>query len=74
MPTYSLKPTYFLIHDCPQPEVTLKTLFQDSHTLFRMRVQKLGSISKRTTPEETNALRIMLEALIETKQQLQNQG
>ena len=52
-------------------EENLKYLFQDSHTIFRMRVQKLGVLSKTTTDDEARSLRIMLETLIQTKGLLQ---
>lgn len=72
--SYFITPRTFMLHDRPRPTTKLSELFQDSHTLFRMRVQKLGSLSKITTPEESYALRVMLEALIATKQEIQNQG
>ena len=54
-----------------QPKSQLANLFEDSHTLFRMRVHKLGSLSSPTTADEATGLRVMLEALIATKDMLQ---
>jgi hypothetical protein len=71
--SYCIHPRFLTLRDKPRDKTPLLSLFQDSHTLFRIRVQKLGSLSKITTREESDALRIMLEALIVTKETLQNQ-
>lgn len=71
MRTYSLTSRHFLIRDRARTETTLDSLFKDSHTLFKMRIQHLGNKSLITTDEESETLRIMLEALITAKQQLQ---
>ena len=74
MNTYSLSPRFFLIHDKPVThpnEHSLDHLFQDSHAMFKIRVQHLGNKTRVTTDEESETLRIMLEALISAKQQLQ---
>lgn len=73
MKPYTLSRTYFMIRDIPPvPSYSLGTLFQDSHTMFKMRVQHLGNLGHVTTDEDSEILRIMLEALIYTKQQLQS--
>ena len=64
---YNLKSNFYILNDAP---ARLMNLFQDSHALFRMRVQKLGNVSNITNDEESEALRIMLEVLIKTKKQL----
>ena len=64
-------PTLVLRDQKSYSKESLKYLFQDSHTIFRMRVQKLGTLSKTTTDDEARSLRIMLETLIQTKGLLQ---
>lgn len=71
MYTYSITPQRFYIRDKSPLSTTLDSLFQDSHTLFKMRVQHLGNKKLITTEEESETLRIMLEALITAKQHLQ---
>ncbi len=71
MNTYSLTPRSFLIHDKPSQQQRLDHLFQDSHAMFKIRIQHLGNTTKVTTDEESETLRVMLEALISAKQQLQ---
>jgi hypothetical protein len=39
--------------------------------MFKIRIQHLGNTTKVTTDEESETLRVMLEALISAKQQLQ---
>lgn len=72
MHPYTVSPRYFLIHDRPKATTPLGDLFHDSHTLFKLRVQHLGNTTKVTTEEESETLRIMLEALISAKKQLQS--
>jgi len=82
--TYTLTNTYCIARNNPgsspalvlrdqklDPQQNLKCLFQDSHSIFRMRVQKLGTLSKTTTKDEAQSLRVMLETLIQTKGLLQ---
>ena len=71
MNTYSLTPHFFLIRDKSTHQESLGHLFQDSHAMFKIRIQHLGNTTKITTDEESETLRIMLEALISAKQQLQ---
>ena len=74
MNTYSLSPRFFLIRDqstLRKNEPSLDHLFQDSHAMFKIRIQHLGNKTRITTDEESETLRIMLEALISAKQQLQ---
>ncbi|MEI8223544.1 MAG: hypothetical protein WCG20_00280 [bacterium] len=70
MNTYSLTPRFFLIRD-KSSQQHLDHLFQDSHAMFKIRIQHLGNKTKITTDEESETLRVMLEALISAKQQLQ---
>ena len=70
MQTYTLSPKFLVIHDRPK-SVPLDTLFQDSHAMFKLRVQHLGNISHVTTDDDSVTLRIMLEALIAAKKQIQ---
>ncbi len=74
MPTitpYRITTNYFVIHDKPKIDrEALMNLFKDSHTLFKMRVQKLGNIDQVTTTEESDAMRVMLEGLILAKKRL----
>lgn len=76
MDTYSLSPRFFLIRDqstLRQNEQGLDHLFRDSHAMFKIRIQHLGNKTCITTDEESETLRIMLEALISAKQQLQTE-
>jgi hypothetical protein len=68
---YTLTQRPLVLRDAPQP---LHDLFRDSHAVFRMRVHKLGKISSPLTLEDSEALRIMLETLIQTKRTLQDQA
>ena len=64
--------SFFMLRDqSPTPKENLKYLFKDSHIIFRMRVEKLGTLSKTTTKDEAQSLRVMLETLIQTKGILQ---
>jgi hypothetical protein len=69
--TYTIASQPRILRDAPQP---LQDLFRDSHAVFRMRVHKLGKISSPLTIEDSEALRIMLETLIQTKRTLQDQA
>lgn len=65
--------TYSIIRDrAPAMECNaLADLFHDSHTIFKIRIQKLGNIAHVTTDEDSEILRIMLDTLISTKKHLQ---
>ncbi len=68
---YTLSPNrFFIIRDKPIAHNPLELLFKDSHAIFKMRVQQLGNDRKKITDEESETLRIMLEALISAKKQL----
>lgn len=74
MNTYSLSPRSFFIRDKSatyHSQSSLDHLFNDSHAMFKIRVQHLGNTTRITTDEESETLRVMLEALISAKQQLQ---
>lgn len=71
--SYSLTSKYFVLNDRPKFSQDLGALFRDAHTLFSLRVRELGTHSKILTSNDTHALRVMLEALITTKEYLQNQ-
>ena len=71
MQPYTIARNYFLINDKPTTH-SLDHLFRDSHTMFKMRIQHLGNTTQITTDEESETLRIMLEALISAKKQLQS--
>ncbi len=69
---YTITPTFFLIRDQARTQdPSLASLFQDSHSLFKMRFQKLANMRNATTDEDSETLRVMLEALIATKRVLQ---
>ncbi len=74
MYSYTISRNTFLIHDRPRSAPSLSHLFQDSHAMFKMRIQHLGNTTKITSEEESDTLRIMLDALICAKQQLQNEN
>ena len=70
---YNIKTSYFVIHDKPKTDhEILLSLFRDSHTLFKMRIQKLGNLNQVTTEEESAIMRVMLEGLIKAKKRLKN--
>lgn len=71
MQTYSLKQRYFLVHDRPPAQKDeLLSLFKESYTLFKMRVQKLGNLEQTTTEEESEIMHLMLHGLVEAKKKL----
>lgn len=66
-------PRFLVLRDREvRPAGSLEQLFKDSHTLFKLRVQHLGNKSVQTSDAESETLRVMLEALIYAKKQLQN--
>jgi hypothetical protein len=72
MHPYLISRKYFLIRDNSRSTPSLDHLFQDSHEMFKLRVRHLGNTTKITTEDESETLRIMLEALISAKKQLQS--
>jgi hypothetical protein len=72
MKTYTLSHNYFMIHDRARSVNALDHLFQDSHAMFKLRVQHLGNPKTVTTEEDSETLRVMLEALISAKKHIQS--
>lgn len=60
-----------VLRDAPPQQESLVSLFRDSHSLFRVRIQKLGKLSDQTTQADVDSLRVMLEVLIWTKRIIQ---
>jgi hypothetical protein len=71
MPTYTITPRVYLIHDHPRTSNSLPDLFRDSHTMFKLRIQHLGNMSKTITDQDSHTLRLMLETLIHAKKRIQ---
>lgn len=70
---YTIVPTFKLFHESrPIYEHTLVKLFQDSHLMFNVRLQNLVNIGRPTSREDSETLRVMLEALIIAKSKIQN--
>lgn len=70
---YTIVPTFKLFHEArPTYEHSLVQLFQDSHLMFNIRFQNLINISRPTSLEDSETLRVMLEALIIAKSKLKN--
>ncbi|NBV43130.1 hypothetical protein EBR96_10250 [bacterium] len=74
MQAYTISRNALLIRDRSGSAPSLNSLFQDSHAMFRMRVQHLGNTARITSDEESDTLRIMLDALIYAKQQIQQEN
>lgn len=75
MTPYIITPNHWFIRErarTTETEPSLGYLFQDSHTLFKQRIHKLGDLQKITTEEDSVTLLTMLEALIAAKKQLQS--
>lgn len=70
IPRYTIASSFLIVHDKPRVASELETLFVDSHTMFKIRFEKLKNIGIPTTTEESETLRIMLDTLILAKQQL----
>lgn len=72
MQPYTISPRSFFIHDRPRSTASpLNSLFQDSHAMFKLRIQHLGSMTHVTTEEDSETLRLMLETLIAAKRHIQ---
>lgn len=69
--TYRIHRRLFVVRDGSGKTQNLRSLFRDSNEMFHLRMQKLGNVSAVTTEEDSEVLRLMLDALIEAKRKIQ---
>ena len=70
---YFHSPTWIFYDKKPPKKTELEKLFYGSYKTFRLRVRDLGKIDIKTTTNDADALRVMMNGLIHAKNEIQKE-